>query len=151
MTILPAFVLYSLLLQDSVAFRVEIPPAVQAGRAVPIVLHLTNKTERALTLALQGRPIAFDVTVAREDGDVVWRRLEGAVVSAILAVRTLEPGESLVFETEWSGRLADGSPAPPGRYSVTGALPTDTPEGLQTLPAPLRLLRPGEGAPTRGE
>jgi hypothetical protein len=150
-TIVPALVLYSLLLQDSVAFRVEVPPAVPAGRPVPIELRLTNKTERPLTLALQGRPIAFDVAVAREDGSVVWRRLQGAVVSAILAVRTLEPAESLVFQTGWSGRLGDGSPAPPGRYRVTGNLPTDTPEGLQTLPAPLRLLRPGEGAPIPGE
>lgn len=140
MPLLPALVLSSLLLQDSVAFRVEVPAAAPAGEPVAIVLRLTNKTERPLTLALQGRPIAFDVTVTREDGTLVWRRLEGAVVSAILAVRRLEPAESLVFETVWDGRRPDGSPAPPGGYQVTGALPTDTPEGLTTLPTPLRLL-----------
>jgi hypothetical protein len=133
-------VLYSLLLQDSVAFRVELPPAARAGQPVPIVLRLTNRTERPLTLALQGRPLAFDVTVTGPDGAMVWRRLEGAVVPAILAVRTLAPAESLTFEAVWNGRSRDGTPAPPDRYLVTGSLLTDTPEGLATRPAPLELL-----------
>ena len=132
--------LYSLLLQDSVAFRVELPSAAHAGEPVPIVLRLTNRTEQALTLALQGRPLAFDVTVTGPDGAIVWRRLEGAVVQSILAVRTLAPAESLAFEAVWDGRRHDGSPAPPGRYLMAGRLPTDTPEGLVTHPTPLELL-----------
>ena len=132
--------LYSLLLQDSVAFRVELPPAAHAGEPVPVVLRLTNRTERPLTLVLQGRPLAFDVTVTGPDGAIVWRRLEGAVVPSILAVRTLAPAESLTFEAAWDGLRHDGSPAPPGRYLVTGKLLTDTPEGLATLPTPLELL-----------
>ena len=137
---LATIVLYSLLLQDSVAFRVELPPAAHAGEPVPIVLRLTNRTEQPLTLALQGRPLAFDVTVTGPDGTIVWRRLEGAVVQSILAVRTLAPAESLTFEAVWDGRRRDGSPAPPGRYLVAGKLPTDTPEGLVTRPTPLELL-----------
>lgn len=133
-------VLYSLLLQDSVVFRVELPPAAHAGEPVPIVLRLTNRTEQPLTLALQGRPLAFDVTITGPDGTIVWRRLEGAVVQSILAVRTLAPAESLTFEAAWDGRRRDGSPAPPGRYLVAGRLPTDTPEGLITRPTPLELL-----------
>jgi uncharacterized protein (DUF58 family) len=132
--------LYSLLLQDSVAFRVELPPDARAGEPVPVVLRLTNRTERPLTLVLQGRPLAFDVTVARPDGAIVWRRLEGAVVPSILAVRTLAPAESLTFEAVWDGRDRGGSSAPPGKYLVTGTLLTDTPEGLATRPAPLELL-----------
>ena len=132
--------LYSLLLQDSVAFRVELPPSVQAGEPVPVVLRLTNRTERPLTLVLQGRPLAFDVTVTGPDGAIVWRRLEGMVVQSILAVRTLAPAESLTFEARWNGRQRDGSPAPPGRYLVAGKLLTDTSEGLTTSPTPLKLL-----------
>ena len=137
---LETLVLYSLLLQDSVAFRVELPPAAHAGQPVPVVLRLTNRTERPLTLTLQGRPLAFDVTVTGPDGAIIWRRLEGAVVQSILAVRTLAPAESLTFEAVWDGRGRDGSPAPPGRYLVAGTLLTDTPEGLGTRPAPLELL-----------
>jgi Intracellular proteinase inhibitor len=132
--------LYSLLLQDSVAFRVELPSAAHAGEPVPIVLRLTNRTEQALTLALQGRPLAFDVTVTGPDGAIVWRRLEGAVVQSILAVRTLAPAESLTFEAVWDGRRRDGTPSPPGRYLVAGKLLTDTPEGLVTRPASLEVL-----------
>jgi hypothetical protein len=132
--------LYSLLLQDSVAFRVELPPSVHAGEPVPVVLRLTNRTEQPLTLVLQGRPLAFDVTVTGPDGAIVWRRLEGMVVQSMLAVRTLAPAESLTFEATWTGRRRDGSPAPPGRYLVQGKLLTDTPEGLTTRPMPLELL-----------
>jgi len=135
-----AFVLYSLLLHDSVAFRVHAPTSVRVGEPVPIELVLTNRTERRLTLYLQGRPPAFDIAVSREDGTIVWRRLQGQVVSAILAVRELAPAESLTFEVVWDGRSADGRPAPPGRYHITGSLRTDTPEGLTTSPAPLQIL-----------
>jgi hypothetical protein len=62
------------------------------------------------------------------------------VVPSILAVRTLAPAESLTFEAAWNGRRSNGSPAPPGRYLVTGKLLTDTPEGLTTRPTPLELL-----------
>jgi Intracellular proteinase inhibitor len=138
--ILTTLMLYSLLLQDSVAFRVELPPAAHAGEPVPVVLRLTNRTERPLTMTLQGRPLAFDVTVTGPDGATVWRRLEGMVVQSILAVRTLAPAESLTFEAAWDGRRRDGSTAPPGRYLVVGKLLTDTPEGLATRPTPLELL-----------
>jgi hypothetical protein len=140
MVLAPALVLYSLLLQDSIAFRVHAPASVHAGEPIAIELVLTNRTERPITLYLQGRPLAFDVTVAREDGHVVWRRLEGQVVSAILAVRALAPAESLTFQAVWDGRLPDGATIPPGRYRITGSLPTDTPEGLTTPPAQLQVL-----------
>ncbi|HKT58430.1 MAG TPA: BsuPI-related putative proteinase inhibitor [Gemmatimonadales bacterium] len=135
-----ALVLYSLLLQDSVAFRVHAPTSVRAGEPVPIQLVLTNRTERPLTIYLQGRPLAFDITVSREDGTVIWRRLQGQVVSAILAVRELKPAESLSFDAVWDGRLRDGRAAPPGRYLITGHLPTDKPEGLTTAAVSLQIL-----------
>lgn len=137
---LATLVLYSLLLQDSVAFRVELPRPAYAGKPVPVVLRLTNRTERPLELALQGRPLAFDVTVTAADGTVIWRRLEGEVVSSILALRSLEPAETLTFEAEWDGRDRGGHFVPPGRYFVNGTLPTDTPAGLVTGPAKLDLL-----------
>jgi hypothetical protein len=107
---------------------------------IPIVLRLTNTTDHRVTLALQGRPIAVDVVVAREDGATAWRRLEGEVVTAILAVRTLEPAASLEFATTWSGRDRSGAAVPPGRYRATGTIPTDRPEGLRSTPAPLTIL-----------
>ncbi|MGH7751723.1 MAG: hypothetical protein ACREN5_02815, partial [Gemmatimonadales bacterium] len=71
---------------------------------------------------------------------VVWRRLEGQVVSAILAVRQLEPGTTLEFEDVWPQVSNSGEAVPPGDYRVTGALPTDAPEPLQTSPALLKIV-----------
>lgn len=136
---LTALTFAAVLLPDSLCFRVEAPATVPAGEPVPIVLRLTNRTARVLTLTLQGRPLAFDVTVTSADGAPVWRRLEGEVVSAILAVRTLEPGASLTFEAVWNGQ-DHGRPAHPGRYLVGGRLPTDNPSGLIARPAELRVL-----------
>jgi hypothetical protein len=137
--------LHSLLLQDSVALRLLLPPRAVAGEPVPIVLRLTNTTAQPLTLALQGRPIAYDIILTREDGSVVWRRLEGEVVAAILAVRELGPAESLEFQATWDGRDRSGKTAAPGRYLVTGVVPTDEPEGLRTRPASLTVVAPSAG------
>jgi hypothetical protein len=134
-----ALMVAAVLRQDSLSFRVEAPATAHAGEAVPIVLRLTNRTGRPVTLTLQGRPLAYDVTVTAETGALVWRRLEGQVVSAILAVRTLAPGASLTFEAVWDGQ-DHGRPAHPGRYLVGGRLPTDTPSGLVAQPAELRVL-----------
>ena len=126
--------------QDTLAFRVEPLPAMAAGRPVPITLTLTNRAPRPIIVAMQGRPPAFDITVVRRDGQMVWRRLAGQVVPAILAVRTLAPAETLTFTATWNGQEADGSAAAPGRYIVTGSLPSDPPEVLTTPPESLELL-----------
>jgi hypothetical protein len=139
MHLLAGLMVASVLLPDSLSFRVEAPATAPAGEPVPIVLRLTNRTARALTLTLQGRPLAYDVSVITEQGVTVWRRLEGEVVTAILALRTLAPGASLTFEAVWNGQ-DHGRPARPGRYRVEGRLPTDTPGGLVAQPAALQVL-----------
>jgi len=125
---------------DSMRFEIVVPDSVRAGDPVPVMLRLTNTGEGRLTVYLQGRPIAFDVTVRRLDGTIVWRRLEGEVVSAILAVRQLAPGATLDFAEVWRQVSNTGEAVPPGDYRVTGALPTDAPEPLQTSSALLRIV-----------
>ncbi|MGH7534566.1 MAG: BsuPI-related putative proteinase inhibitor, partial [Gemmatimonadales bacterium] len=96
MASLCAFALFGALMAgDSMSFQIVVPDSVRVGEPVAITLRLTNTGDRPLTLNLLGRPIAFDVTVRRSDGTVVWQRLKGAVVSQILAVRTLQSGTSL--------------------------------------------------------
>ncbi len=92
---------------------------------MPVTLRLTNTTDRPITVYLQGRPTAFDIIVKDEAGAVVWRRLEGQTITAILGVRPLDPGTSLSFEDVWPQIDQAGRPAPPGVYSITGALPTE--------------------------
>jgi hypothetical protein len=125
---------------DSMRFEIVVPDSVRVGEPVPVTLRLTNTGSKQLTVYLLGRPIAFDLTVRRLDGTVVWRRLEGEVVPAILAVRQLEPGATLEFEEVWPQVSNAGEAVPPGDYRVTGALPTDAPKPLQTSPALLRIV-----------
>ena len=140
MITLCALVLSLATVADSMRFEIVLPDSVRAGEPVPVTLRLTNTGHEPLTVYLQGRPIAFDLTVRRLDGAVVWQRLEGEVVSAILAVRQLEPGASLEFEEVWRQVSNTGEAVPPGDYHVTGALLTDEPKPLETSPALLRIV-----------
>jgi len=113
---------------------------VRIGEPVPITLRLTNTNDRPVELHLQGRQIAFNIIVAREDGTVVWRRLEGEVVLGILQIRTLAPGEVLELTDVWRQRSKSGRPVEPGVYAIQGALPTDEPEPMRTPTVQLRIV-----------
>jgi hypothetical protein len=128
------------LLVDSMTLEIELPAEVRTGDPVAITLRLTNTSGKPLTVYLQGRPVAFDVIVSRRDGTPVWRRLEGAMVPAVLQVRSLDPGEVLAFSHRWTQRTNLGVVVEPGEYLVTGVLPTDPPAELRTEPVPLRIL-----------
>ena len=67
----------------------------------------------------------FDIVVQREDGAIVWRRLETGVGASILQVRTLRPGEMMQWRETWV-------PREPGQYRAQGILPSDAPEPLRT-------------------
>lgn len=121
-------------------FDVAAPSEVRQGEPVPVTLRLANTADRPLMLYLQGRPTAFDIIVKNAAGAVVWRRLEGQTITAILGVRTLAPGETLAFEDVWPQRGGPGHAVPPGLYTITGALLTDQPEPLLTPPATIRVL-----------
>ncbi|MGH7630262.1 MAG: BsuPI-related putative proteinase inhibitor [Gemmatimonadales bacterium] len=121
-------------------FDIAAPSEVRRGEPVPVTLRVTNTAERPLTIYLQGRPTAFDIIVKNEAGAVVWRRLEGQTITAILGVRTLEPGQTLAFEDLWPQRDGAGRAVPPGLYEISGALPTDGPEPLMTPATRIRIL-----------
>lgn len=123
-------------------FEVHVPPSAPLGTPVPVALRLINTGGKPLDLYLQGRPVAFDIIVARPDGRIVWRRLEGQMIPAILQVRTLGPGEVLELKDEWPQRTNAGQPVGPGTYSVRGILPTDPPKQLETAAVELRV-QPG--------
>jgi hypothetical protein len=118
--------------------EITVPPEVKQAEPVPVTLRLTNTSHQPITVYLMGRPTAFDIEVADEAGNAVWRRLAGETVPAILGVRTLAPGESLRFGESWPQRDQAGQLVPAGSYSVTGVLPTDA-EPIRTRPARLRI------------
>ena len=120
-------------------FDIDCPSEVKQGEPVTVTLRLTNTSDQVQTAYLMGRPTAFDVEVSNAAGTVIWHRLAGETVPAILGVRTLAPGEALTFEGSWRQRDQSGRPVPPGVYHIVGVLPTDA-QPLRTDPAKLRVL-----------
>ena len=106
--------------------RVElvVPQTVAAGAPVPVAIRIVNTTDRPLELHLQGRTITFDLIVRRGDL-VVWRRLEGRTAQAVLQLRMLAPGEVLELADTWTQRDNGGRRVQPGKYTVSGTVPTD--------------------------
>jgi hypothetical protein len=124
---------------QSLRLEIDVPPRVTVDESVPITLRATNAGAGPLELYLMGRSVTFDITVADSDGRVVWRRLEGEIVPAILQVRVLAPGDSLQLDHAWDQRTNGGQPIEPGAYTVTGAIITDG-QPLRTPAAPLRIM-----------
>ena len=122
-----------------VTLTLDVPAEVAHGRRVPIVLRVSNETSHAIEIGLGGRDISFDVVITDAAGCVVWRRLQGAAMQAILQLRILAPGETLELHAEWAGRGARGKQVPPGEYTVQALLPTDEPDPLRAPPRRLRL------------
>lgn len=128
----------ALLIPRTVTVTVVVPESVRRGDPVPITLRLTNTGKEPENLYLTGRSIAFDIIIARTDGEIVWRRLERATGEQILQVKTLAPGATLDLKDRWRQRTNAGGAVPPGAYTVTGIIPTDR-EPLRTAPAQLRI------------
>src|SRR6059036_2287309 len=105
---------------DSLRLELVVPPTARPGAAVPVVIRLHNSADRAITLSLVGREIAFDVVVTRDDGAVVWRRLTHAAIQGILQLKTLAAGETLELRDTWRQRSDGGERVPPGNYRVQG-------------------------------
>ena len=107
---------------DSLRLRVEVPASVRQGTSVPVTLRVENVSPRPVELYLRGRTIAFDVIVARAGGQVVWRRLDGAAIPAIVQLRVLAPGEALVLRATWDQRTgARGNPTAWGSAPAASA------------------------------
>lgn len=128
---------------ESLRLELQLPSQVRAGEPVPIRLRAQNVTQRALDLYLRGRTLTFDVVIARAGGDVVWRRLEGEIIPAIVHLRPLAPGERLEVEASWNQRTTDGKRVEPGEYVAVGLLLVEG-EPLRTPPASLEILKAGD-------
>lgn len=122
---------------DSMRVEIVVPRNSAAGQPVPVTLRISNTGDRPIDLYLQGRPVAFDLVVQR-GSEVVWRRLEGETVSAILQIRRLGPGEVLDLTEAWKQEDSAGRPVAPGDYTVSGSVLTDR-EPLRAPPAHLRI------------
>jgi hypothetical protein len=124
---------------DSLRLHLDVPHTVRVGEPVPIVFRIENARQQPLDLYLRGREIAFDIVISDRAGRVVWRRLAGEVIPAILRIETLGPGGVLTLEHLWDQRTGPGRTVPPGDYTVRAELLTEN-EPLHSPAVPLRIL-----------
>lgn len=107
---------------DSLELRLEAPAQAREGDPIRFTLQVRNRASRDAGLYLLGREPTLDLEISRAGGGLAWRRLEGAVIPAILRVRTLSPGEGFEVSAEWDQRTTTGSAAGRGDYVATGLL-----------------------------
>lgn len=111
--------------QEAAVVTLDVPQSAAAGTPVPIRIRLKNEAAAPLDLYLRGRDVTFDVTVTDSAGDVVWRRLQGEVVQAIVQLKTLAPNETIELVHTWDQRSHRGAQVPPGRYAIRASILTD--------------------------
>jgi hypothetical protein len=126
----------------SLFLHLDMPDLVRPGEPVPIGIRVQNVTDRPLDLYLRGRTIVFDLVVRRGSGEIVWRRLEGELIPAILRIETIGPGDVLELNDAWDQRDGQGHLVPVGSYSVRGEIPTEGPEPLSTRARALLIAPP---------
>ncbi|MBI4543196.1 MAG: hypothetical protein HY705_09210 [Gemmatimonadetes bacterium] len=126
------------MLADSLQLTLTAPARVRPGVPILFTLRVRNQTQRALDLYLRGRTATFDLIVAREGGEVVWRRLEDEIIPAIVHLRVLRPGEEMELAAEWDQRARSGSSVAPGEYSARALLLAEG-EPLEAPPVRLQI------------
>ena len=122
---------------DSLQLTLDAPARIPAGGAAVLTLRARNAGSTSLTLYLRGRSIAFDFVVRDGGGRIVWRRLEGQMVPAIVQAVTLDAGRQLELHETWH----PASDLPPGPYTIVGELLRDEPEPLRTPAARVDVFR----------
>lgn len=120
---------------------IEAPETVPAGAAIPITMRIENTSSQPLELYLRGREATYDFIVTSADGDIVWRRLEGEILQAILRVEVLTAGQALEFRHTWNQRDNSGKRVAPGSYVVRGILLGEGSLTLESPAVPFRINR----------
>jgi hypothetical protein len=120
---------------------IKAPETVSAGAAISIIMCIENTSTEPLELYLHGREPTYDFIVTSGDGDIVWRRLEGQTVQAILRVEVLAPGQALELGDRWNQRDNSGKRVAPGSYVVRGRLLGEGASTLESPAVPVRINR----------
>lgn len=126
-------------MDPNIRLTLRIPERVRAGSVIPIMMRMENTSAKPVELYLRGREMTCDYVVRAPGGDIVWRRLEGEVIPAILRLEVLLPAQPIAFRDSWDQVCDSGDLAAPGVYSVTGAVLTDGSSTLESAAVPLRI------------
>jgi hypothetical protein len=77
--------------------------------------------------------------VETQSGERVWESTHGEVVQQVLEVRTLAPGDSLVYTRIWNLVSNEGVGVPKGVYLVRGSIELDAPYSARAGPVPVTI------------
>jgi len=133
-------VLRSLSADPNIRLTLHIPERVPTGSVVEITMRIENVSAEPVELYLRGLELTCDFVVTAPNGDIVWRRLEGQVVPAILRLEVLRPGLAIECRDSWCQVNNAGDPVVPGPYAVHGVVLT---EGSSTLESAALSFRIG--------
>ncbi len=102
--------------------HVEAPRRAVVGVAVPIKLVVSNTGNTKVQVLQAVPPPAYDLTITRKDGRVVWQRLPpDAYLSTAGLLYSLAPSQSHDVETiSWDQQDLHGRQVEPGRYGIQG-------------------------------
>ena len=102
--------------------HVAAPRRAVVGTAVPIKLVVSNSGRTKVQVLQAVPPPAFDLTITRKDGRVVWQRLPpDAYLATAGLLYSLAAGQSHDVETiSWDQRDLHGRQVEPGRYEIQG-------------------------------
>jgi hypothetical protein len=120
------------------SIELDATDAAPLGAPVLITIRVKNLGKIPLELYLRGREIAYDIAIMGSGGETVWRRLEGAIVPAILRLEILEPGGVIELRDSWNQRDRAGELVPPGVYTILARVLSER-DDLEPSPAKIRL------------
>src|SRR6266496_1953786 len=107
----------------------SVVPAVSFCDAGSTLEVMTQSIPRGLSIELDvpvvaplGAPVTITIRMKNvgSGGETVWRRLDGAIVPAILRLEILEPGGVIELRDSWNQRDRAGELVPPGVYTIRG-------------------------------
>ena len=124
-----------MLTPDEPPARVTLDIETRRRRDDPLrfIIRIVNDNDFPVDLYLGGRDITYDVIVSRRNGPVVWQRLEGQIIPAILRIETIGPLESIELVDEWNLRDNAGRHVGTGSYTMKAVILTD---GTMSLESP---------------
>jgi hypothetical protein len=95
--------------------------AYASGRPVRIEFVVRNTGVKPVRYEF-GTAEQVDVAVRGPSGDAVWTWSQGRLFRAAASDFTLAPGKSRSYKVVWPGVTQDGTPAPPGSYTIVAWL-----------------------------